>query len=155
MAPPARPLLRFNQVRQLDTSGPAEDEDRFARGRYFPADCLATDIVGDFIHITADKVAGVYQVSKVDILDATTMPCIGIITNKPTSTSCFIQTFGIIAATGLVAGQRYWVGADSQINAAHPTPGPGQIAVAQVVGVALDSTELLLRPEYQAHKLRG
>lgn len=154
MAPP-RPLLRFDQVRQLDTFDTTSDEEQFARGRYFNAACLASDSVGDFIRITGNKVAGVYQVSKVDILNATTMPCIGIITSKSASTSCFVQTFGIIAAVGLVAGTRYWVGSDSQIAAVHPTPGPGEIVVAQVVGVALDSTELLLRPEYQAHKLRG
>lgn len=154
MAPP-RPLLRFDSIRQLDTSADGTDEELFARGRYFDADCLATDAVGDFIRITGGKVAGVYQVSKVDILDASTMPAIGLITSKTSTTSCFVRTFGIIAATGLVPGARYWVGSDSQIAAVHPTPGIGEIAVAQVVGVALDSTELLLRPEYQAHKLRG
>lgn len=154
MAPP-RPLLRFDAVRQLDTFDTTSDEEQFARGRYFPADCAASDAVGDFIHITGDKVAGVYQVTKVDILDAATMPCIGVITSKASSLSCFVMTFGVVPATGLVAGKRYWVGSDSKLSDSFPTPGAGDIAVAQVVGVALDSTELLLRPELQAHKLRG
>ena len=150
----AKPLLKFSQIRRVDSTGLATDEEAFARGRYFPANCLGTDVVGDFVQITGDKVAGLAQVSKVDITDASTMPAIGVILQKDSLTDCFVQTFGIIPASGLVSGARYWVGADSQLAAVHVIPPTGEIAVAQVVGVALDPSELLLRPDYQAHILR-
>jgi len=154
MTPP-KPLLRFSQVRQLDTSADGADEDRFARGRYLTADCLATDEVGHFVYITGDEVAtNVFQVTRVDVEDSSTMPALGVILEKSTPTRCIVMTWGIVPGTGLTAGARYWVGADAKISAAHPPRVPGELVVAQVAGIALSTTKLLIRPEYQAHILR-
>lgn len=151
----AKPLLKFSQIRRVDSTGLATDEEAFARGRYFAANCLGTDVAGDFVRITGDKAGGLAQVTKVDIADKTKMPAVGVIIQKTGVTDCFVQTFGVIAATGLVSGSRYWIGATSQLAASHVLPATGLIAIAQVVGVALDPTELLLQPNLQAHVLKG
>jgi hypothetical protein len=154
---PPRTLLRSRQIRADQPNTPAvdRDEEKLLRGRYFEADCLGTDVVGDLIHIRADEVAGFVQVEKVDIEDPSTMPAIGIITEKSTATRCFVQTFGIIELAGLSVGSRYWVGSDSQISDTPPARVIGVNVVAQVVGVALTSGKLFLNPQLQAVKLRA
>lgn len=157
MAP--RSVIRYLDIRPetRDLSSPgfsANTEDDFARGRYFHADCLAGDSVGDFVHIVGDDVSDIFQVEKVDITDSATMPAIGLILTKDTATRCFVLTFGILEATGLTPGVRYWVGTNSQITSTIPLPVSGT-AVIQVIGHALSDTELLIRPEGQGIKVRS
>ncbi|HUX16555.1 MAG TPA: hypothetical protein VMW52_08775 [Phycisphaerae bacterium] len=153
---PTRTLLRSRQIRaDLATLDTDRDEEKLLRGRYFEADCLAADAVEDLVYIRANKSGGFFQVEKVDIQAPATMPAIGMILEKSTSTRCFVQVFGIIELSGLVVGDRYWVGADSQIAASPPTRVVGVQVIAQVVGVALSGTELLFNPDYQAVKLRA
>ena len=146
MSPP-RPLLRFDQVRELDTFDTTSDEEQFARGRYFQADCFATDELGHFVYVTGVAIAGVRQVTKVDITTRATMPALGVIVRKPTSTTCLVQTFGEILASGLVPPARYYIGADSKITDTPPVPGVGSEVVVQVVGAALDSGAFLVSPQ--------
>ncbi len=153
--PPPEPLLRFDQIRQIDTSGDNESEEAFARGRYWEADCIATDTAGDFVYVTGASVGGVRQVTRVDVFDPDTMPSVGVIILKRTTTRCVVQAFGEIAAVGLVPQGRYWIGTDSRLAANFPPRPVGGIVVAQVVGVALDTTALLLRPDLNPFKLRG
>lgn len=146
MAPP-RPLIRFNQVRELDTFDTTSDEEQFARGRYFKAACQATDELGHFVYITGPLISGARQVTKVDITARATMPAIGLLVRKPTSTTCLVQTFGEIIASGLTPPARYYIGADSKITDTPPVPGVGAEAVIQVVGAALDETTFLVSPQ--------
>jgi len=154
VAPPT-PLLRFKQIRQLDTTGEGETEESFARGRYWEADCIATDTAGDFVYITAAEVGGIRQVEKADPYNVSKMVGVGVIVLKRTTTRCVVQAFGEIAATGLVPQTRYWIGADGRLAATFPPRPVGGIVVAQVVGVALDTTVLMLRPSMNPYKLRG
>ncbi len=152
-----RTRIRHRDIRLVLPQSPAVDKDErdLAKGRYFEADCLATDLIGDFVHITVAAVAGLFQVQRVDVTDATTMPAVGMITEKSMATRCFVQTLGQLGGNGLSPGTRYWVGLSGQISSTPPTPPIGGFAVAQVVAVALDTTALLLRPNFQAVKLRG
>lgn len=108
--------------------------------------CQLTDAVGDFIIPTAGAVR---TVRKVDITNPALTPTIGVIISKPTSTTATIQTAGAVEGiySGLAPGQRYFVGAT-----ARPTAWPisgvssGTEYSVQVVGVALDSSSLLLMP---------
>lgn len=111
------------------------------------ANCLATDQVGDCIHITGPKVGIRLQVTKVDITDRTTMPSIGIIVEKTSDTKCIIQTEGDYVESGLTAGSLYYVGHDARITDEIPEPPLGGIALVQIMGEALDDEKLLLRPE--------
>ena len=108
---------------------------------------MATDELGHFVFVTGDLVLGVRQVTKVDIATRATMPAIGVLVRKPTATTCLVQIFGEILASGLVPPARYYVGADSKITDTPPVPGVGLEAVVQVVGAALDSGTFLVSPQ--------
>lgn len=152
----ARTRIRHKDVRLHlpATPGTPKDEELFnGKGRYFEANCLGTDALGDFVYITADEAANLFNVTKVDVDDSTTMPAIGVIIEKPTLSTCLVMTFGVLAATGLTPNARYWVDTDAQITATPPTRASGVNRVVQVVGIALSSTKLLLRPDYLAIKL--
>lgn len=120
------------------------------------ADCLATDEVGHFVYITGPSVAGVRQVTKVDITNPATMPAIGMIVSKATPTRCTVQVLGEVATAGLSPGttSRYWVGADSKLSNIPPAKISGKIVV-QVAGAALDNSVFMLRPDLNPVKLRG
>lgn len=120
----------------------------------FVADCLAGDVVGNFVYITGDLVGGVKQVSSVDVTDPSKMPTVGVIVAKPTSTSCVVQQSGSLDTTTfktLTPNSRYWIGFDAKLRDTLPIPGSG-VSVAQQVGVALSSSELMLHFK-QAFKL--
>ena len=115
----------------------------------FDATCQATDAVGNLVYSKADN-----EVETIDITDSSKMPAVGIILEKITATTCVVQTFGPYEIAGLTPGQRYWAGALGVPSDLFPTAASGGIAIAQVVGFALSTDELILDPELQAHKLR-
>lgn len=143
----SRTLIRHRDQRQItpNTPGRGVDERLTAQGRYFEADCLAADSVGDFVYITGTPVSGFYQVTQVDITDPSAMPAVGVIVEKSTSTRCFVQTEGLFFTSGLTPQARYWVGADSQIS-----PSPPVSDIAQVIGIALSDTDLKLLIQNQS-----
>ena len=159
MAPRVR--IRSKDVRQTTPNTPARDvgEENTTRGRYFEADCLATDVVGDFVYINGAPVSGFFQVTRVDITNPSHLPTVGIIVEKSTTTRCFVQRFGLIdvstfpSAPTLVPQSKYWIGFDGRLRDTLPEPVSG-VAVAQLVGQALSTTELLLLEGSQPFKLR-
>lgn len=159
MSPRVR--IRHKDIRQRAPSTPARDvgEEQTARGRYFEADCLAFDAVGDFVRITGAPALGFFQVSKVDITDPSHLPTAGIIVEKTTSTRCFVVRFGLVDVSSfpsvptLVPQSKYWIGFDGRLRDSLPVPVSG-IAVAQLVGHALSPTEFLLLEGSQPFKLR-
>lgn len=156
MSPRVR--IRHKDIRQRTPNTPARDsgEERTARGRYYEADCLATDEIGDFVKVSGPPVSGLFQVTKVDITNPADMPTSGIIVEKSSPTRCFVVRFGLVdvSPTVLVPGQKYWVGFDSKLRNTIPTPVTG-VAVSQLVGQAFSSTELMLLEGAQPIKLRG
>lgn len=108
------------------------------------AGCQATDVVGDFVSIVSDSILGVMQVEKVDVTDLSTMPSVGVIEKKITATDCLVQVAGTFVTAGLTAGAPYVIGIDSQLSLTPPVPALTGLAVAQGVGSAISSTELLL-----------
>lgn len=135
-------LLRYSQVRRLGTPDVQESDAAYAEGRYFEANCFASDAINDFVH-TVGVTGSTPNVTKVNPLSSPTMPAIGVIVQKPTATSCLVQVAGIITTfSPLVPGARYFVGLNSQPNAL----APSSPAVKQVVGTALGVAKLLLAP---------
>lgn len=110
------------------------------------SDCLASDAVGDFVYVTADKINGRLQVAKTDITNISKTPVVGIITSKPASTVCDVQTGGSVVGiyTGLTPQEVLFVGADSRLTETSPEPGVGVTFYIQAVGVALASDEFVL-----------
>jgi hypothetical protein len=115
----------------------------------FDSSCQAGDAVGNLVYSKADD-----EVETIDITDSSKMPAVGIILEKITATTCVVQTFGPYEIAGLTPGQRYWAGAAGTPSNLFPTASPGGIAIAQVIGFAHTTDELILDPELQAHKLR-
>jgi len=113
-----------------------------------PANCLATDDVGDVVHISGDSVVGRFQVTRVDVLDYSKMPGIGVIVSKASPTECMILRYGILNVSGLIPGKTYFVGVNSRPTNIPPVAPLGGKVFIQVVGVAMDSTKLLLNPSF-------
>lgn len=108
-------------------------------------DCLGTDAVGDFVYVTGDAVAGRPQVTKADITDVLKLPALGVITLKPTGTTCTVQWKELAAVGGLTSGRVHWVGLDGKATAVVPAASGHY---AQKVGMAVSSNLLLLAPDY-------
>jgi hypothetical protein len=59
-----------------------------------------------------------------------------------------ILRYGILNVAGLLPGKTYFVGADSRLTNIPPVAPSGGKAFVQVVGVAMDSSRLLLNPSF-------
>lgn len=141
-----RTLVRFSQVRRTEKVDSTADEALMALGRYFQADCLASDVVGMFVYVTGSAVLGIPQVTKVDIQIFGKYPAVGMIIEKSTATRCLVQVFGEIAVSpaALVPGRPYFVGLDGTLTNIPPAPAPGTRAAIQAIGTAIDDGRLLL-----------
>jgi hypothetical protein len=112
------------------------------------ASCDSGDAVGDLVYVSGNFSSGDYQVRKADVTQYVKMPVIAVIIAKLTSTRAVIQFEGEIKNqyTGLTPGRTYFVGANGRPSSTPPTPGPGQRAYVQPIGVAVDQTVLRLTP---------
>lgn len=136
--------LRYTQVRRLGTPNVEESDQPYSEGRYFEANCLSSDLVNNCVRVTGVSL-GVPNVTRVDPLLAPTMPAVGIIVQKPTSTTCLVQVSGQVTSfSPVVAGVWYYVG----LTAFPVTTPPALPAIPQVIGVGLDTARLLLRPGF-------
>jgi len=106
--------------------------------------CLATDVVGQAMHITGDMVSGAYQVAVVDITDFTKLPAVGLLVLKSSPTAGIVLVSGIVVRAGLLPGRLYFAGPDGFPTVNRPTAGSAAGAFVQVLGKALSSTKLLL-----------
>lgn len=112
------------------------------------AACLSTDQVGHCVKITGPKVGSLYTVAQFDPTVQGSDQGVGIITKKHSSTLCRVQFFGPMVGVynSLLPGKRYWVGTDSQLTNVRPSPSVGGYLYLQFMGVATDSSELMLDP---------
>jgi hypothetical protein len=110
------------------------------------ADCLATDVVGDVVRITADAVGGVFQVSKLDITSVPIELGVGVIVAKATTTRCSVQIGGQVAGlyTGMTPGKMLFVGIDSRLTHSVPTRPAIGVKSNYHAAMALSSDTLLL-----------
>jgi len=108
--------------------------------------CAPADAVGNFVYVTGPSVAGLPQVTTVDPTDDAKMPALGVITNKPTVTTCTVQMTGDLSSPGLVPNKRYFVGASGTLSPSPPLPALGDYAYVQLVGIAIDVDRLALLP---------
>lgn len=150
MAPP-RTLVRYEQLRSVESvAAPYLDEAKYAKGRYFIADCLPSDAVGNCIVFSGAAVLGIPQVTKTDIKTVgLTNASVGIIAEKHTTTRCVVMTFGEleIVSGSLFPGKNYWIGEDSNPTHILPIPDFGGKIACQIIGSAIDTTRLLINPE--------
>ena len=118
------------------------------------AACPSTCAVDDWVFVTGDEVAGVIQVDTVDIDDTAKMPAIGIVIEKPTFTTARVQVGGELGTfAGLAPGKPHFVGDDSEISTTRPAnPSSGKRSI-QVIGFALSSTKLIVKPEFSITRI--
>lgn len=137
-------LVRYAQVRRLGTPNVQESDSAYAEGRYFEANCLASDAINQFVRVVGNTL-GVPNVTRADPTDASKMPAVGVIVQKPTTTTCLVQVSGqILSFSPITAGTWYYVGAASS-----PVSAPPALpAIQQIIGVGLDTSRLLLRPGF-------
>jgi hypothetical protein len=119
-----------------------------ASGFNLPAICRTTDNIGDIVHIYSDSVNGITQVEKVSILDYAKMPGVGVIVSKDTHSNCRILRYGILSMGSLIPGKTYFVGLDGRPTGVRPVPPEGGKVFIQVLGVAMDSTRLMVNPSF-------
>jgi len=149
----ARTLIRYSQVRRTEPESGANDLD-FAKGRAYEADCLAADVAGKFVYVTGPEVAGIPQVSTVDITNPAKMPSVGMIVAKTTATRCTVQTVGETSLFVTVPGGRYFIDVAGVATNSPPTPVTGEI-FQQLIGVGLESSRLLLNFNGQLVNLKS
>jgi hypothetical protein len=115
-------------------------------GSRFAADCLATDVIGDFVYVTGPAVVGVPQVTKVDIKMAGRFPAVGMIIDKTSITSCTVLVRGEVEVTPaiLTPGRTYWIGDTAQLTDVLPLAGSGERVATQAIGYAIDTGRLVL-----------
>jgi len=112
------------------------------------ADCLVTDSLGDWVYIASDQVAGVYQVTKIDVEDENKMPAVGVIVKKLEDTKCVVQCWGEVKSlfAGLEPGKSYMISGSSSVTNTTPIPPFGGYLCVQKIGMALSATSLLMFP---------
>ncbi len=157
-------LTRHDYIRRIGADDETDSEEFFAPGRYFDANCPAALAVGDFVYITGVSVGGVFQVDRAEPKSPGTanakMPSLGVVLSKASSTDCLVHGgVGIVSSTvlGVILSpeSRYFVGFNGRVSSSIPIPDPSGFALVQVVGVALDTSRLLLAPNFHLVRRRG
>lgn len=117
--------------------------------------CKAADAVGDSVKVIDVKAGAFIQVEKLDI-DNDTKPAIGIIESKSASTICVVRILGLLKGvyTGLLPGETYLVGTNSQLTRTLADPAAG-FRYVQIMGTATSDDEFMVLPNYQRHKKVG
>jgi hypothetical protein len=117
-------------------------------GFELPANCLTTDSVGDIVRISGDSIGGIIQVTQTDITDYSKMPGVGVILSKSTPTDCKVLRYGMLNTTGLIPGRIYFVDTNSRLTAVRPISQLGVKVFVQTIGIAMDSSRLLVNPSF-------
>jgi hypothetical protein len=112
------------------------------------ANCLASLAVGDLVYLSAAKAGGLYQVRLADPAAPATMPAVGAVVSKDAATLCVVRFHGPLLGvySGLTPGAKYVVGTDGRPATAGDPNYPSSSEYFQQVGVATDTTELLIHP---------
>ena len=94
--------------------------------------CSAGIVVGNLVYIDATD-----HVALADSGSSGTMPAIGVVVSKPTTTTCVVQYGGEVTGLTVVAGTLYYVGAAGALASSAGV-------VTQGVGIAKNATTLVL-----------
>ena len=118
--------------------------------RVIAAHCSSSDLVGDAVRVSGDRVTGMYTVSKVDI-DAVTgneAVSMGVIISKSSSVTCQVQWRGVLQGiySGLTPGSRLFVNELSRLQEGPPArPATGRRLVQELAYVLANDT-ILIKP---------
>ena len=119
-----------------------------ASERFGHANCIASDIVGNCVGISAPRLGVFFQVRTVDPGDLAGIAAVALVISKSSSTECMVQFEGVYAGpfAALGTGKRYYVGPTGQLALTPPIPAAGQIYHIQAMGFATSSNEFYIQP---------
>lgn len=122
----------------------------------FNGTCLSTAQLGDIVYLTG---GASNEVRAVDLTDFDKMPVAGCLIQKPTPTTCVVQTSNIVSGiyTGLTPGRIHFAGRGSNPKPVYPAPIPsiGETIFIQPVGIAINSSTIALAPSTVLTKIKG
>jgi hypothetical protein len=118
-----------------------------AQAEFVIADCLASNAVGDMVRVSADEIAGIYQVSDMNILNVSPHLPVGMITRKLTATRCAVQVGGEVKGVyaGLTPGKQLFINNLSRLSHVVPSHPVAGVTWIHPAALALSSTTVLLR----------
>ncbi len=121
----------------------------------FAANCLSADRVGDCVYSSAPPASGVVQVTRCDPFNYATLPAIGVIVSKSTSTNCVVQYGGILTGVygGLERPLPVFLASDGGLTHAVPTADVGHPVWLQHMGSAVGESVIALNPSPVLTKL--
>jgi hypothetical protein len=108
--------------------------------------CEASLQIGQFVYLSGNTVAGKRIFSACSALVKATLPAVGIVASKPTSTTCKIATVGVVtipASAALMLGQIAYVGVDGFATSILLTTNPSNVYL-QRGGTISKPTEIIL-----------
>lgn len=116
-------------------------------------ECLASDIVGDFVYIRADRNGDLWRVGKADPADESKMPALGVLLSKETSTTGVVQLIGPCTLfSGLDHTKPAYLLGLSGIQTSLPSIGGSGYVMVQQIGKAVASDVLWLTGDLRMTK---
>lgn len=141
------PQLHVKQIAQSGASDGQILQYSSSSGQWGPANapsstalltCDSGVAVRDVVYLDGSGVA-----QKADASSISTAPAVGLVLDKPTSTSCNVMTYGLMTGfTGLTVGQLYMSETAGAVTSTAPA-GAGR--VFQPVGRAVSTTVVLVQ----------
>lgn len=121
-----------------------------------PVVCLSSDEVGDFVHISGDRVDDKYTVTKADPEDEAKMPAVGVLLEKISDTEARMQLLGpCLLFSGLDITKPAYVLGSSGIQTGLPSVGGNGYVMVQQLGIPVASDRLLLTGNIRMTKRRA
>ena len=126
-------------------------------GKAFHATCPAGLVVGKCVYISGPKTGEYYQVDQADPANILKMPAIGVVIQKEDTTHCTVQCLGEVGGlySGFSIPKPLFVAADAGLTHVPPDPLPSGYSMAQVMGAAMATDEILLCPNFMMVKRIG
>lgn len=110
---------------------------------FFDSTCSVDDEIGHAVYVLGPSL-----VEGVDIRDDDKVNAVGLITDKPTPTTCKVQVAGLVRGVlaGLTPGARYFVGDDSLLSPTRPVGTEADPVYVISMGTAVSPSVLALSP---------
>jgi hypothetical protein len=142
---------------QIAYRDPLCSDIRFAPPSYMIGSCVAGLNTGEFVYMSSTS-SGVPIFTLANPANPTTMPAIGIVEYKPSSTSCVVRPLSVLGeftSSGMTAGATIVVGSDGKPASIGGGNYPAAGSTIQNVGLALSATNLLIYPALGAQSSAG
>lgn len=101
--------------------------------------------VGDLVFVAGEDAPGTPRLARADPRQRARMPAVGVVSQKPTDTTCTAALFGAVdLPISLAPGATYFVGDDGRPTTSRPRGTPAAPAFVQRIGEAIGHATLFL-----------